>query len=125
MWAYAVEGYEFQGVKYLPDFYLPGMNVLLEVKGHSNPGVEKPTKNARWPNPEQVHTPSTSAGDDLAVSGHGQSSNISLQREARLVRWRMRCGKGYRKLFRGPVSRQNPNNTESSADVRLIAIVVE
>ena len=42
-WAYEVEGYEYNGIWYLPDFYLPEMNVLLEVKGPSIPGIEKPT----------------------------------------------------------------------------------
>ena len=42
-WAYEVEGYEYNGIRYLPDFYLPEMNVLLEVKGPNIPGIEKPT----------------------------------------------------------------------------------
>ena len=42
-WAYEVQGYEFDGIRYLPDFYLPDMNVLLEVKGPRIPGIEKPT----------------------------------------------------------------------------------
>lgn len=42
-WAYEVEGYEYDGIRYLPDFYLPQMNVLLEIKGPSIPGIEKPT----------------------------------------------------------------------------------
>lgn len=42
VWAYEVEGYEYDGIRYLPDFYLPAMNILLEVKGPNIPGIEKP-----------------------------------------------------------------------------------
>lgn len=41
-WAYEVEGYEYNGIRYLPDFYLPETNVLLEIKGPKIPGIEKP-----------------------------------------------------------------------------------
>ena len=42
-WSYEVQGYEYNRVRYLPDFYLPEMNVLLEIKGPRIPGIEKPT----------------------------------------------------------------------------------
>jgi len=42
-WRYEVEGYEYDGIRYLPDFVLTDMNVLLEVKGPRIPGIEKPT----------------------------------------------------------------------------------
>ena len=32
-WSNEVQGYEYNRVRYLPDFYLPEMNVLLEIKG--------------------------------------------------------------------------------------------
>ena len=33
-WEYEIEGYEFEnGLKYLPDFYLPTYDVFLEIKG--------------------------------------------------------------------------------------------
>ena len=31
-WCYEPEGYEFNGTRYLPDFYLPESNVIVEVK---------------------------------------------------------------------------------------------
>jgi hypothetical protein len=35
-WEYEPEGFEFDGIKYLPDFYLPGLNLWCEIKGKLN-----------------------------------------------------------------------------------------
>ena len=43
-WAYEVQAYKYNNINYLPDFYLPEMNVLFEVKGPNIPGIEKPTR---------------------------------------------------------------------------------
>jgi hypothetical protein len=41
-WQYEAEGYENEdGVRYLPDFYLPGYGVYLEIKGRHPSEVEK------------------------------------------------------------------------------------
>ena len=31
-WRYEVEGFELNGVRYLPDFYLPGLKTYVEIK---------------------------------------------------------------------------------------------
>ena len=31
-WQYEVEGFELNGVRYLPDFYLPGLKTYVEIK---------------------------------------------------------------------------------------------
>lgn len=41
-WTYEPVGIEFAGVKYLPDFWLPSIQVWAEVKGPHNDGVDKP-----------------------------------------------------------------------------------
>ena len=33
IWVYEPEGYDFGGLRVLPDFYLPELNILFEVKG--------------------------------------------------------------------------------------------
>jgi len=39
-WEYELEGYEIDGEKYLPDFYLPELDTYVEVKGQ-RPGYEQ------------------------------------------------------------------------------------
>ncbi len=41
-WMYEVEGYDLDGVWYLPDFWLPDLRCFLEVKGLLDESVEKP-----------------------------------------------------------------------------------
>jgi hypothetical protein len=40
-WTYEHNGYDIDGVKYLPDFWLPEISTFLEVKGPVVPGAEK------------------------------------------------------------------------------------
>ena len=41
-WVYEPEGYEFSdGERYLPDFWLPGLKMFVEVKPESNPDFRK------------------------------------------------------------------------------------
>ena len=46
-WVYEVNGYHIENVKYLPDFWLPEINTVLEVKGPLVPGVERAKKTRR------------------------------------------------------------------------------
>lgn len=61
-WVYEVNSYNIDGIKYLPDFWLPNINTFLEVKGPLVPGAEKTKELAkiidkqnkdRW-NPETI-----------------------------------------------------------------------
>jgi hypothetical protein len=40
-WSYEHNGYDIDGVRYLPDFWLPKIGTFLEVKGSVIPGAEK------------------------------------------------------------------------------------
>lgn len=51
-WTYEHNGYEIEGVKYLPDFWLPEISTFLEVKGPVVPGAEKARDLAVASNPE-------------------------------------------------------------------------
>lgn len=35
-WEYELEGFEFDGIRYLPDFYLPDLGIWCEIKGKLN-----------------------------------------------------------------------------------------
>ena len=52
-WTYEHNGYEINGVKYLPDFWLPKIRTFLEVKGPVVPGAEKAKALAIVSNPEE------------------------------------------------------------------------
>lgn len=39
-WEYEPEGFELDGVRYLPDFWLPDLNAWFEVKGERPSGIE-------------------------------------------------------------------------------------
>ena len=43
IWDYETQGFDFGGTWYLPDFYLPEINTIIEVKGVMQ-GIEKPYK---------------------------------------------------------------------------------
>lgn len=90
-WAYEVEGYEFNGIRYLPDFYLPKMNVLLEVKGPNIPGIEKPTNLRRliesgivakvdWWNPEVLILVGDALGN-VTSAGTNETAPLAKCRE--------------------------------------------
>jgi len=40
-WEYEIEGYQIDDIRYLPDFWLPQIKTVLEVKGPLVPGAEK------------------------------------------------------------------------------------
>lgn len=44
-WQYELEGYEFDDIKYLPDFYLPETKILIEIKPNLNFAKEEVTFN--------------------------------------------------------------------------------
>jgi hypothetical protein len=67
-WVYEVEGYEYDGVRYLPDFYLPAMNVLLEVKGPTIPGTEKPANLRKLLESRNLSIEMRQPSDDISVS---------------------------------------------------------
>jgi hypothetical protein len=90
-WAYEVEGYEYNGIRYLPDFYLPKINVLLEVKGPTIPGVEKPTNLRRlvesgvaapfdWWNPEILILVGDATGN-VTLAGSDETAPLVKCRE--------------------------------------------
>ena len=92
-WVYEVEGYEYDGVRYLPDFYLPAMNVLLEVKGPTVPGVEKPANLRKlmesgavakvdWWNPEVLILVGDAAGN-VTLAGSDERALLAKCRECR------------------------------------------
>jgi hypothetical protein len=101
-WVYEVEGYEYGGVRYLPDFYLPAMNVLLEVKGPSIPGTEKPTALRKllesgvvaevdWWNPEVLILVGDAAGN-VTLAGSDERGPLAKCRKCRgyffIAEWR-------------------------------------
>jgi hypothetical protein len=92
-WVYEVEGYEYDGVLYLPDFYLPTMNVLLEVKGPTIPGVEKPANLRKllesgavakvdWWNPEVLILVGDAAGN-VSLAGSDERAPLAKCRKCR------------------------------------------
>lgn len=46
-WQYEAEGFEMEGVAYLPDFWLPKLRTFLEVKGVFDDSIEKPRRLAK------------------------------------------------------------------------------
>lgn len=52
-WSYEHNGYDIDGVRYLPDFWLSEIGTFLEVKGPVIPGAEKARKLAVALNPEE------------------------------------------------------------------------
>lgn len=90
-WVYEVEGYEYGGIRYLPDFYLPEMNTLLEVKGPMIPGIEKPTNLRRliesgvvaevdWWNPEVLILLGDAKGN-VNIAGDKERAPLAKCRE--------------------------------------------
>ncbi|MBL0058861.1 MAG: hypothetical protein IPP35_07080 [Elusimicrobia bacterium] len=59
-WAYEVNGFQIDSIKYLPDFWLPKIHTVLEVKGPLVPGAEKTkalagaVNNPDWWNPQTL-----------------------------------------------------------------------
>jgi len=71
-WSYEVIGYDLNGIRYLPDFWLPKINTFLEVKGPLIPGAEKAVALAEAVNNPDFWNPKT-----LVVIGD-ESGNIIL-----------------------------------------------
>ena len=92
-WAYEVEGYEYNNIRYLPDFYLPDTNILLEVKGPSIPGIEKPTNLRKliesginadldWWNPEVLILVGDAMGE-VTIAGSSERAPLSKCRKCK------------------------------------------
>jgi len=90
-WVYEIQGYEYGGIRYLPDFYLPSMNMLLEIKGPSIPGIEKPINlmkliesghnvKANWWNPEILILICDAKGN-MILAGEDEKAVLAKCRE--------------------------------------------
>lgn len=82
-WSYESEGYDLDGVRYLPDFYLPKQQCWLEVKGarpdYASPDREKARRLAQA-SEKSVFIISGEIGSDYVIDAYTPQGTLSYGR---------------------------------------------
>lgn len=65
-WEYEPEGFDLEGAKYIPDFYLPGLGVYFEVKPPE--GMSEDATNKAYQLVRTTHKTLVFSGDPFAIS---------------------------------------------------------